>query len=65
MIANAHGISHIQSINIIEPDFVIIKEVEVELLETYKYIGVVFNSALSWKENTNTTIKKHTLSYTV
>ena len=34
------------------------KWVEVERVSTYKYLGVVFDSSLNWKENTNTIIKK-------
>ena len=36
------------------------KGVEVERVSTYKYLGVVFDSSLNWKENTNTIKKKAT-----
>ena len=46
------------------PDSVVIKRVEVERMETYKYLGVGFDKVLSWKENTNAIIKKaHTRLY--
>ena len=40
------------------PDFVVIKGVEVERVETYDYLGVIFDNDLSCKENTNTIVKK-------
>ena len=50
--------------NITVPDCVVIKGVEVERVETYKYLGVVFDNGLSWKVNTNTIVKRaHTQSY--
>ena len=30
----------------------------VERVETYKYLGVVFDSKLNWKENINTVLKR-------
>ena len=50
--------------NIIVPDFVVIKGIKVKYVETYKYPGVVCDNGLSWKENTNTIVKKaHTQLY--
>ena len=43
---------------------VFIKGVEVERMEIYKYLGIVFDNGLSKKENTNTTVKK-TFDYAV
>ena len=35
-----------------------IKGEAVERVETYKYLGVVFDSKLNWKENINSVLKK-------
>ena len=35
---------------------VYIKEEAVERVETYKYVGVVFDSKLNWKENMNSVL---------
>ena len=40
------------------PNSIVIKGVEAERVSTYKYLGVVFDSSLNWKENTNTIIQK-------
>ena len=40
------------------PKPVYIKGEAVERVETYKYLGVVFDSKLNWKENTNSVLKK-------
>ena len=50
--------------NIPVSDFVVIKGVELERVETFNYLGVIFDNGLGWKENTNTTVKKaHTRLY--
>ena len=41
-----------------QPNPVVIKRVEVERVSTHKYSGVVSDSNLNCKENTNTLIKK-------
>ena len=46
------------------PDSVVIKRIEVERVETYKYLGVVFDS-LKLKRTPTPSSKKHTLDYTV
>ena len=51
--------------NINVSDFVAMKSVVVERVEIYKYLWVVFDNGLSWKESTNTIVKKHTVDYTV
>ena len=43
--------------NIIVLDFVVIKGVELERVGIYKYLRVVFDNGLSWKESTNTIVK--------
>ena len=43
--------------NITVPDCVVIKGIEVEHGETYKYQGVVCDNGLRWKEDTNTIVK--------
>ena len=40
------------------PKPVYITAEEVERVETYKYLGVVFGSKLNWKENINSVLKK-------
>ena len=40
------------------PKPVYIKEEAVERVETYKYLDVVFDSKLNWKENINSVLKK-------
>ena len=40
------------------PKPVYIKGEAVERVDTYKYLGVVFDSKLNWKENINTVLKK-------
>ena len=40
------------------PKPVYIKGEAVERVVTYKYLGVVFDSKLSWKGNTNSVLKK-------
>uniref|UniRef100_UPI003AF4E3BD alkylated DNA repair protein domain-containing protein n=1 Tax=Thiolapillus sp. TaxID=2017437 RepID=UPI003AF4E3BD len=40
------------------PKPVYIKGEAVERVETYKYLGVVFDSKLNWKENINSVLKK-------
>ena len=40
------------------PKPVYIKGEAVERVETYKYLGVVFDSKLNWKENNNSMLKK-------
>ena len=40
------------------PKPVYIKGETVERVETYKYLGVVFDSKLNWKENINSVLKK-------
>ena len=43
------------------PQLVYIKGEEVERVDTYKYLGVVFDSKLNWKENINSMLKKSEL----
>ena len=38
-------------------NFFVIKGVEVKRVETFKYLGVIFDNGLGWKENTNTSVK--------
>ena len=46
-----------------EPAQVVLRGDTVERVETYKYLGVLFDSALSWKQNTNAVLRKvHTWS---
>ena len=40
------------------PKQVYIKGEAVERVDTYKYLGVVFDSKLNWKENINPVLKK-------
>ena len=40
------------------PKAVYIKGEAVERLDTYKYLGVVFDSKLTWRENINSLLKK-------
>ena len=40
------------------PKLVYIKGEAVERVDTYKYLGVVFDSKLNWKENINSVLKK-------
>ena len=40
------------------PKPVYIKVEAVERVDTYKYLGVVFDSKLTWKENINSVLKK-------
>ena len=40
------------------PKTVYIKGEAVERVDTYKYLGVVFDSKLNWKENINSVVKK-------
>ena len=40
------------------PKPVYIKGEAVEIVDTYKYLGVVFDSKLKWKENINSVVKK-------
>ena len=40
------------------PKPVYIKGETVERVETYKYLGVVFDSKLNWNENINSVLKK-------
>jgi hypothetical protein len=40
------------------PDPVVIKGTEVERVESYKYLGVLFDNALNWKQNTEAIVKK-------
>ena len=40
------------------PKPVYIKGEAVERVDTYKYLGVVFDSKLNWKENINSMLKK-------
>ena len=42
------------------PKSVYIKGEAVERVDTYKYLGVVFDSKLNWKENINSVLKKVT-----
>ena len=35
-----------------------IKGEAVERIDTYKYLGIVFDSKLNWKENINSVLKK-------
>ena len=44
--------------NKICPKLVYIKGEAVERVDTYKYLGVVFDSKLNWKENINSVLKK-------
>ena len=44
-----------------QPNSIVIKGVEVERVSTYKYLGVVFDSCLNRKENTNTITKESPL----
>ena len=43
------------------PKPVYVKGEAVERLATYKYLGVVFDSNLNWKENINSVLKKSEL----
>ena len=43
------------------PKPVYIKGEAVERVDTYKYLGVVFDSILNWKENINSVLKKSEL----
>ena len=47
-----------QKIDRPEPAQVVLKGDPVERVETYKYLGVLFDSALSWKQNRNAVLKK-------
>ena len=40
------------------PKAIYIKGEAVERVDTYKYLGVVFDSKLNWKENINSVLKK-------
>lgn len=44
--------------NRVEPDPIVIKGKGVERVQTFKYLGVVFDSSLSWKHNTDAIVKK-------
>ena len=43
------------------PNLVNIKGEAVERVDTYKYLGVVFDSKFNWKENINSVLKKSEL----
>ena len=40
------------------PDLIVIKENDVERVETFKYLGVVLDNKLKWKQNTDSIVKK-------
>ena len=40
------------------PDLIVIKENDVERVETFKYLGIVLNNKLTWKQNTDSIVKK-------
>ena len=40
------------------PDLIVIKENDVERVETFKYLGVVLANKLTWKQNTDSIVKK-------
>ena len=40
------------------PKLICIKGEAVERVETFKYLGVVFDSELNWKDNMNSVLKK-------
>ena len=41
-----------------QPDITIIKDKEVERVDTFKYLGVTLDYKLSWKKNTEAVVKK-------
>ena len=40
------------------PDLIVIKEKDVERVETFKYLCVVLDNKLMWKQNTDSIVKK-------
>ena len=40
------------------PDLIVIKEKDVERVETFKYLGIVLDNKLTWKQNTDSIVKK-------
>ena len=40
------------------PELIVIKENDVERVETFKYLGIVLNNKLTWKQNTDSIVKK-------
>ena len=41
-----------------DPDAIIIKEKEVERVETFKHLGIVLDNKLRWKNNTDVIVSK-------
>ena len=44
--------------NVIEPVCVLIQNSEVERVPLYKYLGLIIDHLLNWKDNTNSIVKK-------
>ena len=40
------------------PDLIVIKEIDEERVGTFKYLGIVPNNKLTWKQNTDSIVKK-------
>ena len=40
------------------PDLIVIKENDLERVEIFKYLGVVLDNKLTWKQNTDSIVKK-------
>ena len=40
------------------PDLIVIKEKDLERVETFKYLGIVLDNKLTWKQNTDSIVKK-------
>ena len=40
------------------PDLIVIKENDAERVETFKYLGIVLDNKLTWKQNTDSIVKK-------
>ena len=40
------------------PDLIVIKEKDVERVETFKYLDIVLDNKLTWKQNTDSIVKK-------
>ena len=40
------------------PDLIVIKEKDVDRVEIFKYLGIVLDNKLTWKQNTDSIVKK-------
>ena len=40
------------------PDLTVIKEKDVEKVETFKYLGIVLDNKLTWKQNADSIVSK-------